>query len=104
MIAPFVTESALCGPSVESTLGARGCVAHREICPDWPNCLPIFSGESQPYGVGTGLRARAHIELAQDRGDVMRDRLGARQGGLVRAPIPPHSSPERYPSPLICRA
>jgi hypothetical protein len=62
MIGPFVTEAALCGPSVDSTLGARMRLAHREICPDWPNCLPIFTGESQPHGLGAGLRARADVE------------------------------------------
>src|SRR4051794_2972320 len=75
MIAPFVTEAAVCGPSVEPTLGACGSVAHRQICPDLPRRLPILSGESQAHGQGAGLRARADVELAQDRGDVMRDRL-----------------------------
>jgi hypothetical protein len=37
--------------------------------------LPVFVDEAKPCGMGTRLQATAHAELAQDRRDVMTDRL-----------------------------
>src|SRR5262245_53693161 len=45
--------------------------AHRAACLDWATELPILLRDPEPSGLGTGLGSAAHLELAQDRGDVV---------------------------------
>src|SRR5215211_1971937 len=49
--------------------------AHREGSPDWREVLPIFGGEPGSRHFGARLAAGADVKLAEDRRDVVIDRL-----------------------------
>src|SRR5438445_10571290 len=48
---------------------------HRETSPSWDRELPIFHAEPEADGVCACLGARADVELAENRGDMVIDRL-----------------------------
>src|SRR5437899_8538376 len=64
------------GSGTDSLERRRAAIAaHREGSPDWKRGLPVFGGHAEPSGRGARLAARAHVELPQDRGDVVVDRF-----------------------------
>src|SRR4029453_5359278 len=58
-----------------SKVGRDTLGTHREDHPDWEPDLPVLADEPEPNGLGARLAARSDAELAQDRRDVVIDRL-----------------------------